>query len=100
MLKVELESTRILTNQQNSLIALSDSEMDISILCFTQPPRPPELRPCDECGKFKIISGERFFFNANPSIFENKKGYLKLIIQNQSGDVWQRKINIEPPRLA
>ncbi|TSE04003.1 hypothetical protein [Aquimarina algiphila] len=99
-MKVELENIRLFANQQNSLIAHSDSEMELSILCFTQPPRPPELKPCDECGKFPLISGKKFFFNASPSIFEKKKGHMKLIIQNQSGDVWQRKINIEPPMLA
>ncbi|WP_165583343.1 hypothetical protein [Aquimarina atlantica] len=71
--------------------------MEISILCFTQPPRPPKLNPCDECGRFKLISGERFYFNANPSVFVEKGGYLKLIIQNQSGDVWQRKIEVSSP---
>lgn len=100
MLKVELQTNRLALNQQNSLIAESDSKMEISILCFTQPPRPPKLKTCDECGRFEINSGERFYFNANPSIFENNKGYLKLIIQNQTGDVWQRKINIEPPLMS
>ncbi|OEK04235.1 hypothetical protein BFP71_12180 [Roseivirga misakiensis] len=100
MLRVELESDRLRFNQQGSLIAHSDSEIEISILCFTQPPRPPKLSPCSECGDFQIESGQRFFFTPNPILFRENEGYLELTIRNTEGEVWRHRINIEPPLIA
>ncbi len=97
MLKVELEMNQLAFERQSSLIAHSDSKMEATILCFTQPPRPPKLNPCSECGTFEITSGERFYFNPNPRVFEDRGGFLELKIQNKIGEVWQQRIRIDPP---
>ena len=100
MLRVELESNFLRPGQENGLVATSDSPLSVEILCFVQPPRPPQLSGCPECGRFNIESGVRFSFNANQRLFQNASGYLKLTVSNLQGEKWQRNIDVDGRTLT
>ena len=93
MLRVEMKSTNLVPGDKGSLVAYSDSTMEVVILCYVQPPNPPELSGCDQCGSFRIQSGVEFNFSTNKELFEKNHGYLQITIENSSGEQWLHKIN-------
>ena len=58
----------------------------LAIECFRQPPAPPQLQACPECGSYKLLPGQEFFVTASPSVFLQHTGYLRVEISDASGD--------------
>lgn len=58
-----------------------DPRFVVEIECFIQPPQPPTLQPCTECGQFRVKSGDQVGFAASP-VFQYSGGFLRFKIRD------------------
>jgi hypothetical protein len=66
--------------------------MSVAIECFVEPPQPPQLKPCANCGTFPLASGQSFNFSAEKEVFQNRRGYMRISLSDASGD--RRSVDI------
>lgn len=77
----------ILPGESRPIKVMSDSSpISLEIYCFVEPPIPAQLVPCNECGSYKINSGDVFNVTASSSVFMGAKGSLEIIVTDSSGD--------------
>jgi hypothetical protein len=74
----------IAPGERRPLAAWSDAEpLFLAIQCFRQPPTPPKLTDCKECGTFIITSGAEVMVEASQTL---TAGYLYVEVHDASGD--------------
>jgi len=85
----------IAPGESRALSATTDTEpLVVAIQCFREPPTPPSLRPCKECGTFPLRAGEVLYVTASQT-FEHIGGYLKVTLTDGAGDAKEYKLTIE-----
>jgi hypothetical protein len=72
----------------------NDAPLSVAIECFREPPTPAQLRSCDECGSFRITSGETIFIAASLSAFKSGAGYLLVRVTDAGHDFREFRIEI------
>ena len=81
--------------QERVLCAWSDAEpLTVAIQCFREPPTPPQLRACAECGSFRVTSGEPISVAASLSAFEETTGYLVVRVTDAQRDFREFRLEI------
>lgn len=84
---LEFDSSPILPGESRPLFVLSDSPpIFAAIECFREPPRPAQLRPCEECGSYQIEPGQYFEITASLSVFAESGGFLRVRVRDSSDD--------------
>src|SRR3954452_2454448 len=54
--------------------AWATTPLFMRIECFRQPPSPPQLRTCQECGEFPLGNGEPCPIRVSSKVFKNEDG--------------------------
>lgn len=93
---LEFDSSPVIAGEVRRLMVLSDvPPIFVGIECFREPPRPAQLRPCQECGSFRIMPGECFEITASLSVFSEKGGFLRVNIRDVSGDSREFELRVK-----
>ena len=95
ILDVHFTLGSIQPGESRPLIAWSDVDLlSVEIECFREPPQPPRPRPCQECGKFTVVSGEELVVTASRYAFQDAKGFLLVTVRDQTGDQREFRLNV------
>lgn len=81
------------TGESRELILRSPLPAEVKIRCFVHSP-PPGYRACDECGTFKIKTGESVAVHAGPRVFGDGGGHLEIEISDSSGQSRRFRLNV------
>jgi hypothetical protein len=91
---IDFSEDSISPGESRTLRAWSDvGPLFVAIECFREPPTPPNLTACDECGSYSIKSGQSIEIKAS-TIFESVSGYLRVVVRDMSGDMREFKLTV------
>lgn len=91
---VDFSEKPIAPGESRTLRAWSDiGPLFVAIECFREPPSPPSLAPCQECGNYSVGSGQAVLVKAS-NIFDSGGGYLRIVVRDMSGDEREFRLTI------
>jgi hypothetical protein len=91
---VDFKEDPIAPGESRTLRAWSDVDpLFVAIECFREPPSPPNLTACDECGNYSIASGQSVEIKAS-AIFETVSGHIRVVVRDMTGDVREFKLTV------
>jgi hypothetical protein len=92
---IDFNEEPLQAGEQRILLAWSNTQpLFVEIKCFREPPTPPELRACSECGSFRVSSGEAVTISASLSVFAKSAGYLLVRVTDASRDSREFRLEI------
>ncbi len=95
--RVDFSEASIAPGESRLLQAWSDvGPLFVAIECFREPPSPPNLTTCDECGSYSMQSGQSIEVKAS-MIFESVSGHIRVVVRDMSGD--EREFKLKVSRL-
>lgn len=93
--RIDFSDEPLEAGQERRLRAWTDAEpLFVAIQCFREPPTPAQLRACDECGSFRVTSGEAIFITASRSVFESRAGYLLVRVTDARRDYREFRLEV------
>jgi len=96
IIDINFDSRPIEPGESRPLYAISDAgSIYVAIRCFREPPHPPQLTQCQECGSYKLAPGEHFVVTASHQTFADHRGYLSVIVSDESGDKREFTLSVE-----
>ena len=69
--------------------------ISVAIQCFREPPNPPHLTSCHECGSYTFETGDYFVVTASLEAFAERTGYLRVVVRDASGDAREFTLSVE-----
>jgi hypothetical protein len=64
----------------------------VKIKCFKSSPPPPGYRSCEECGSFRVRSGETLFLSVSETAFREVTGGIDVTVEDRTGDSRQVRL--------
>ncbi len=96
MLQINISESELRVGEFGLLTVQSTSPVTLKIKCFVQPPRPPKLKSCDQCGTFRLSNEDTFRFSGDLRVFGSTGGFLQLNLTNEEGEITKKKVLINP----
>jgi hypothetical protein len=93
---IEFDQTSMEAGEVRVLRAWATDPLFVQIECFRQPPQPPQLRPCRECGSFPLREGEPLKVAASVDVFAERGGFLSITVADASGDRRTMRVTVTP----
>lgn len=92
-LNVDFSNEPMEAGETRELILRSPLPAEVKIRCFVHSP-PPGYRACDECGTFKIRTGESVAIHAGPKVFGVRGGHLDIEVTDSLGEAARYRLEV------
>lgn len=91
--RIEFGEAPLAAGAERAFRAWTDAEpLRLKIECFREPPRPPQLQPCQECGEYVLESGQEIRVRASSSVFRDAAGHILVTVTDAAG--YSRQLTI------
>ena len=87
MIEYDFDESPMDAGDTRGLRVWGEQPLTVRIECFRQPPRPPKLQACAECGSFPVFPGASTTITAPAEAFEEIGGFLRIMLLDGSGEV-------------
>lgn len=92
--QLDFSDLPIAPEESRSLKAWSDAgPLVVAIQCFREPPTPPHLTACQECGSYRIQSGQEVTIIAS-AMFQAVSGYMIVTVKDAAGDLREIRLDV------
>jgi len=92
--RIDFSALPMFPGESRSLTVWSDAgPLFVAIQCFREPPTPAHLTTCQECGSFRVNSGEAITVTAS-GMYEAVSGYMTASIRDEAGDKREIRMDI------
>lgn len=98
--EVEFDDRPMDAGEVRVLRAWATQSLVVHIECFRQPPQPPQLRSCAECGSFPAEPGQGIRVAPSVDAFRDGGGFMRITISDLSGDTRQILITVRSAGLS
>ncbi len=92
---IDFDTSPAHAGERRSLVVDGDGTISVAVKCFVEPPHPPRLRACAECGRVQGYSGQAFDIQVSPTTFAGKPGYLEIEVRDGTGDSRAFRLKVE-----